>query len=132
MTGGFRRSRRRSEQTLLWLAAAAFVLLILAGAVLVASGFLPASANATARRALWQLVALGGVFMALPMAESLRTAFSRHRQHRRTGPIDALVYTCGVGLKVLAFGAFGVWGRPRRAHCRRCCRCSPCAAGCAA
>lgn len=107
---GFRRSRRRSEQTLLWLGAAAFILLILGGAVLVGSGFLPASANAAARRALWQLVALGGVLMAMPMAESLRTAFYATGNTAAPVRIDAIVYTCGVGLKVLAFGAFGVWG----------------------
>jgi putative peptidoglycan lipid II flippase len=106
----FRRSRRRSEQTLLWLAVAAYALLILAGTVLVLSGFLPASASVLARRALWQLVALGGVLVAVPMAESLRTAYYATGNTAAPVRIDALVYTCGVLLKVLGFAAFGVWG----------------------
>jgi putative peptidoglycan lipid II flippase len=106
----FDQARRRSGRTLLLLGLTGFVLLLVGGSVLLALGAVPPSADEMVRRARWQVLGLAGVLIAAPLGESLRTVYYATGNTSTPARLDAVVFTCGLVLKVVGFSLFGVWG----------------------
>ncbi len=106
----FDAARRRTSRAVLMLSLAGSALVIAGAAWVITAGVLPPSAAAPVARATWLIAGLGGVLIAGPLAESLRSAFYATGNTRMPVRIDALVFTLGLVLKVTGFAAFGVLG----------------------
>jgi putative peptidoglycan lipid II flippase len=99
---------RRGVLTVLCAATAGYLVLVLAGRIAIVMTSAPPEALPS--RAWWLLAGLCGVFVAGPVAESVRSAFYSTGNTAAPVRVDVSIFTLGLALKVTGFALFGVWG----------------------